>query len=249
MRISCLREDFVQYSSVAMRHRVLEASWARHLTPKELMRVERETDVERFAAGSVVCQEDAPARHWVGVLEGMVKVDTVLPDGRSTTFIGVSSGGWLGEGSLLKREPRPYEVVALRDSWIALMPAGTFDWLFENSLPFNHFLVHQLNARLGQFVAVVESYRVQTTTAQVAVCVAELFNPTLCSATSDVLQISQEEISRLCGLSRQVANRALHELEAAGLVRMHYGCIHVLDVEGLHSFGKGPPSGGGAAKP
>lgn len=222
-----------------MRRRLLEAVWAKHLTDKQLMRVERETSVVKFTAGTVVCQKGRPAQHWVGVLDGMVKVDTASPDGRSTTFIGVSSGGWLGEGSVLKRELRPYEVVTLRDSWIALMPMTTFDWLFETSLAFNHFLVRQLNARLGQFVAVVESSRMQSTTAQVALCLAELFNPTLCSATSDTLRISQEEIARLCGLSRQIANRALHELQAAGFVRMKYGTIHVLDVDRLHAFGRG----------
>jgi DNA-binding transcriptional regulator YhcF (GntR family) len=53
------------------------------------------------------------------------------------------------------------------------------------------------------------------------------------------LHISQEEIARLCGLSRQVANRALHELRGAGFVRMQYGSIRVLDVAGLHAFGRG----------
>jgi len=230
-------------SSIEMRDRLRGTPWAKGLTAEQLMRVEDETQVAKYAAGAVVCQEGVPAQHWIGVLDGMVKVDTVSPDGRSTTFIGVSSGGWLGEGSLLKREPRPYEVVTLRDSWIALMPMKTFDWLFETSLPFNHFLVRQLNARLGQFVAVVESCRMQSTTAQVAVCVAELFNPTLCSVTSDALRISQEEIARLCGLSRQIANRALHELQAAGFVRMQYGSIHVLDVNGLHAFGRGVEPG------
>jgi len=229
--------------SIAMRARLREAPWALSLDEKQLERVERETQLARYAAGAVVCPEGAPALHWVGVLDGMVKVDTVSEDGRGTTFIGVSSGGWLGEGSLIKHERRPYEVVALRDSWIALMPLETFEWLFETSLPFNHFLVRQLNARLGQFVAVVESYRIQNTTAQVAVCVADLFNPAFCSATSDVLRISQEEIARLCGLSRQVVNRALHELEAAGLVRMHYGSINVVDVQGLQACGRGVERG------
>jgi len=224
--------------AVVMRERLLQAPWAQSLTSEQLRRIERETLVASFPAGSVVCQEGVPAQHWVGVLDGMVKVDTVSPEGRSTTFIGVSSGGWLGEGSLLKREIRHYEVVALRDSWIALLPIETFDWLFESSLPFNHFLVRQLNARLGQFVAIVESCRIQTTTAQVAVCVADLLNPALCSANSDVLRISQEEIARLCGVSRQIANRALHELEGAGLVRMQYGTIHVLNVAKLHAFGR-----------
>ncbi|WP_354684276.1 Crp/Fnr family transcriptional regulator [Cupriavidus necator] len=226
-----------------MRDRLREAPWMQHLTPEQLARVERDTRVSCYPAGAVVCQQGAAALHWVGVLDGMVKVNTVAPDGRGTTFIGVSAGGWLGEGALLKRELRPYEVVTLRDSWIALVPAETFDWLFETSLGFNQFLVRQLNARLGQFVAVVESYRMQTTTAQVAICVAELFNPALCTATSEVLRISQEEIARLCGLSRQVVNRALHELEAGGLVRMQYGTIHVLDVSALHAFGRGMPDG------
>ncbi len=210
----------------------------------QLARVERETQVVQFVAGSVVCREGESAQHWVGVLDGMVKVDSVTPDGRSTTFIGVSSGGWLGEGSLLKREVRRYEVVTLRDSWIALMPLQTFDWLYETSLGFNHFLVHQLNARLGHFVALVQTGRVQTTTARVALCIAQLLDPALCSATSNVLHISQEEIARLCGLSRQIANRALHALQEAGLVRVHYGAIEVLNVNDLKDYGKaGRPSG------
>lgn len=226
-------------SSLEMRSHLREASWANHLTAEQLMRVEEETQVIKYAVGSVICQEGMPAQHWIGVLDGMVKVGTASPDGRSTTFAGVSSGGWLGEGSLLKRELRPYDVIALRDTWIALMPVQTFDWLFETSLPFNQFLVRQLNARLGQFIALVESCRMQSTTAQVAVCVAQLFNPALCSARFDALHLSQEEIARLCGLSRQIANRALHELQAAGFLRMRYGTIHVLDVEGLHAFGRG----------
>lgn len=226
-------------SAIAMRERLREAPWALDLSALQVERVLQDALVAKHATGAVICSEGAPAQHWIGVLEGMVKVDTAAADGRSTTFIGVSSGGWLGEGSLLKRERRPYEVVALRESWIALVPQETFRWLFETSLPFNHFLVHQLNARLGQFVAVVESRRIQSTTAQVAVGVAALFNPALCSAASHDLRLSHEEIARLCGLSRQIVGRALHELEQAGLVRLQYGTIHVLDVTGLKEFGRG----------
>ena len=223
-----------------------EAAWARQLTPEQLHRVERETREERFAADSVVCREGEPAEHWVGVIDGMVKVDTVTSDGRSTTFIGVSTGGWLGEGSLLKRESRPYEVVALTDSRIALMPLQTFEWLHQTSLPFNHFLIRQLNARLGQFVSLVEKIRMHSTVEQVAISLAELFNPALCPQPSKVVRISQEEIARLCGLSRAITNRALHQLQEAGLVKVQYGSIQVLDVQGLHAYATGqhraPPS-------
>jgi CRP/FNR family transcriptional regulator, cyclic AMP receptor protein len=222
-----------------MRLLLREAPWARELTPEQLDQVERETREHEFPAGAVVCRKGEPAEHWVGVVGGMVKVDTVSIDGRTTTFIGVSSGGWLGEGSLLKRERRPYEVVALRDSQIAFMPLKTFEWLYQTSLPFNHFLIRQLNTRLGQFVSLVETYRMQTTAKQVAISLAELCNPELSPQASDVLRISQEEIARLCGLSRAITNRALHELQAAGLVRINYGGIQVLDVPGLRAYAQG----------
>lgn len=221
-----------------MRDRIESAAWARDLTDQQLGRVLHETQVVHHAPGSIVCREGEPARHWLGILDGMVKVDTVSAEGRGTTFIGVSSGGWLGEGSLLKDELRPYEVVALRDSWIALVPQKTFHWLFETSLGFNQFLVRQLNARLGHFVSVVESCRIQSISAQVAVCIAGLFDPEFGAPASDVVQISHEELARLCGLSRQVAGRALHELEQAGVLRMQYGAIQVLDTEGLKRYGQ-----------
>ena len=36
--------------------------------------------------------------------------------GKATTFTGMTAGAWFGEGSVLKNEPRRYDVVALRDT-------------------------------------------------------------------------------------------------------------------------------------
>ena len=216
---------------------MLRASrWARDLSLEQLRRVERETQDRTYSAGSVLFHKNSVASHWIGVVDGMVKVDNVAADGRSTTFIGVPEGGWLGEGSLLKGERRPYEVVALRHCRVALMPKETFQWLLDTSLPFSRFLLDQLNARLGQFVALVESYRMHDVSSRMAFCLAELFNPQLCPQTRRVLQISQEEIGLLAGMSRQIAHRALHELEQSGLVRVRYGSVEVSDVERLRSY-------------
>ena len=65
---------------------------------------------------------------------------------------------------------------------------------------------------------------------------AELFNPELNPQPHRDIRFSQEEIGRLCGLSRQVASRALHRLEQEGLVNVRHGGIQVLDVAGLRRF-------------
>jgi DNA-binding GntR family transcriptional regulator len=50
------------------------------------------------------------------------------------------------------------------------------------------------------------------------------------------VQLSQEELGYLAGVSRQRVNQALQVLEKAGLVKVEYGRIRILDLEGLRGF-------------
>ena len=49
---------------------------------------------------------------------------------------------------------------------------------------------------------------------------------------SDV-QLSQEEVGYLTGVSRQRVNQALQMLEKGGLLRVEYGGVTILNLEGL----------------
>jgi CRP-like cAMP-binding protein len=91
-------------------------------------------------------------------------MSSVSAAGKSVTFTGVGPGGWFGEGSLLKGEPRKYDIVALRDTRMAWMPRSTFDWLLGSSIAFNRYLLLQLNERLGQFIGLVEYARCSSPT-------------------------------------------------------------------------------------
>jgi CRP-like cAMP-binding protein len=157
----------------------------------------------------------------------------VSADGRPTSFTGIPSGGWFGEGSLLKDEPRRYDIVALRDSTVAYVPRATFMALLDESVAFNRFLLVQLNERLGQFIGMVEHDRLLGPDARLARGLAGLFNPLLYPGIGPTLPISQEELGQLVGLSRQRVNRGLKVLEARGLLRIEYGAVTVLDLDGL----------------
>jgi CRP/FNR family transcriptional regulator, cyclic AMP receptor protein len=211
--------------------------WARVLTGDQLDRVEAELVVRCFPGGSVVARKGSPVDAWIGVLDGLVKISSVSAGGKAMTFAGVPAGGWFGEGSVLKDTHRQYDVVALRDSRIAFMPRATFMWLLDGSIGFNRFLLKQLNERLAQFIATVEFDRLLDPEARVARCLAQLFDPHLYPDTDARLQISQEEIGYLSGVSRQRVNQALQILERANLVRIEYGAVTVLDVPGLSAFG------------
>jgi len=210
--------------------------WASELTEKEMQRVLADVVELRFPGGAYVCRKGEAVDSWPGVVSGLVKIAIVSAAGKYVTFEGVAAGGWFGEGSLLKTEPRRYDAVALRDTRIASVPRATFDWLRANSIPFNHFLLNQLNARLAHFIAMVEVDRSLGPEARVARCLTSLFNPQLSPGTDRSLQISQEEIGHLSNLSRQRVNHALHVLEERGLLRVERVGITVTDLAGLSGF-------------
>jgi CRP-like cAMP-binding protein len=214
-----------------------QSLWARSLAPEQLRRVEGAIVERRVAAGGYVCRKGDPVDHWIGIVEGLVKMTNLSASGKLTTFTGLPAGAWFGEGSLLKDEPRRYDVIALRDSRAALMPRAVFSALLDQSIAFNRFLLLQLNERLGQFIAQIEFDRLLDVEARVARCLAAMFNPYLYPGTGLTLQISQEEIGYLSDLSRQRVNTALKALERAGLIKVAYGGIVVLDLPRLRSFG------------
>ena len=217
---------------------VIEGSiWARDLVAEQLARVRAETIERTIPAGAYACSRGEPVEHWVGVIDGLLKLSIGSPDGKMATLTGVPVGGWFGEGSLLRTEPRRYDAVALRDSRVALMPRATFYHLLDTSIGFNRFLLLQLNERLSQFIAMLEYERLLDPDARVARCLAWLFNSFLYPGIGQRLQVSQEEIGFLSGVSRQRVNQALHVLEATGLLRVEYGGVTVLDVEGLKVYG------------
>lgn len=212
------------------------SAWAQALSRNELELVESSLQERRVAAGGYVCRKGEAVEYWVGIAEGLGKMTGLSVGGKLTTLTGLPAGAWFGEGSLLKNEPRRYDVVAVRTSRVALMPRTTFNALLDRSIAFNRFLLHQLNERLGQFIGQVEYDRLLNVEARVARCLATMFNPYLYPATQRELEISQEEIGYLSDLSRQRVNLALKELESAGLIRVEYGRVVVLDLAGLRSF-------------
>ena len=193
--------------------------------------------VKHYEAGAVITRRGEPSAHWIGVHAGLIKLAVYNADGRGATFSGVPAGGWCGEGSVLKRELRRYDVVAVRAADIILVPTDLFHLLLAESLSFNAFVIRQLNERMGQFIATIQNQRLLAVDAQVAQAIAQLFHPMLYPRTSSVLELSQEEIGLLTGISRQRVNQALGHLAELKLISIAYQAIRVVDLDGLRRYG------------
>jgi CRP/FNR family cyclic AMP-dependent transcriptional regulator len=206
------------------------------LTPEEIERTRRGISEKSFAKGAYICHKGDKLDPWIGVISGLVRIGTISQKGKTVTIAGMRAGIWFGEGSVLKKEARQYDIVALRDVKLAMMGSATFFWLFENSVGFNRFLVKQFNERIGQFIALVEFDRSLDATGKVARNIAWLCNPVLVPRVDNQLDITQEEIGLISGVSRQAVNGALQLLEQKKLLRVGHGGITILDLEKLSRY-------------
>jgi len=199
---------------------------AQHRVAEDL----REVDV---AAGSALCHRGDLPLHWHGAIEGLLKWTVTSDNGRSVTLGGLSAGSWFGEGTLLRGAPRTADIIALRPSRVALLPLETFEWLHATQRAFDHYLLRQINERMHWFLGNFTAHHLLDTDSQVARALAGLFHPWLHPCTDPHLQVSQEEIANLSGVSRQRCNAALKVLQAQGILQIEYGGITVVDLAAL----------------
>lgn len=209
--------------------------WLPHLKPDERAYATRHLRVSEALAGELICRMGHPVTYWVGVIDGLVKMNIDTADGHTITLLGLTAGGWFGEGTAIKREVYRYNAQTLRKSRVAGLPVDTFHWLLDHSIGFNRFVMNQLNQRLGQFVSALEAGRLRPEQ-RVARSLSELINPALCPGAGSVLNITQQELAYLVGLSRQRVNEALTVLSQRQLVQVIYGGLRVLDPQGLREF-------------
>lgn len=181
--------------------------------------------------GEVVLKSDVQVEGWYAVLTGMVKLQSVAVKGRFSTFLCVASGNWFGEGSALNKERRRYDVVALRDSELLCLPVAEFHQLLATSLEFSQCLVKHLSVRVGQAMSLIESGRLRTPEQRVALSLSRQF-----WGRARRLNLSQEEIANLVGISRQSVNQALKSLSERQLVTLEFGRVDIPDDDALTRF-------------
>ncbi|HSV48217.1 MAG TPA: Crp/Fnr family transcriptional regulator [Ramlibacter sp.] len=202
--------------------------WFGSLAAEFQQRILDHVTTQQGSKGEVLLHAGGEVKGWHAVLSGLVTLQSQSAQGRRQGFLGISAGQWFGEGSVMKKEPRRYDAIALRDTELLCLPRALFEELRATSLPFNQYLADHLNMRLGQALTIIETMRLRTPEQRVAM----YLGPRLWRG-SRKLGLSQEELGVMAGLSRQTVNRVLNDLERRNLVALEFGRIAIRDEAGL----------------
>lgn len=219
--------------------RFLQAQpWFAELAPPAQERIAQAVCLRQGAKGDILLRAGDRVEGWYAVLSGLVKLQSRPVQGRRSAYLGIPGGEWFGEGAAMKCEARQYDVIALRETELLCLPLAEFQQLRASSLTFNQALAEQLNMRLGQAMAIIETMRLRTPEQRVAMYLGRhLWHG------PRKLSLSQEELGILAGLSRQTVNLVLQGLEQRGLVSLEFGRVSILDDEGLRALALGTEPG------
>lgn len=226
----------IKRSPKSLRSILEETTWFKALPGTLQEQVASNSYECHYCEGEVVARIGDVASAWIGVAEGLLKIITVHRTGRVVMLTGVPAGGWVGEGSVLKRVERQYDIVAMRNSRVIFLPGPIFRCLLDTSIEFNHIIIERLNERLAQFIKMVDIDRLNDPIARVARSIASLYNPVLYPDMSNFIQLSHSELGELIGMSRQSVGAALKTLEAEGLIAAVYGGVVVKELGLLSEY-------------
>ena len=209
--------------------------WLAGLEPGAHERARDALMVSEADPGDYLCRVGRPVTYGFGLIDGLLKMSNDDSRGPIMTFTGVAPGGWVGEGTALKREADRCNIQALRRSRVAGLPVDIFHWLLDHSIAFNRFVMNQLND--GPVHSRRGIDRISDPDVRVARSLANLFHPGLFPGVGQVLRITQQELAYLVGLSRQRVNLALAHWERAGAIQVEYSGLRVLDLQALRRAG------------
>lgn len=199
----------------------------------------------RVPAGHVVFRKDDPGDGLYGVLAGRIVVTVESATGKELILNMFGPGEFFGEIALLDGKGRTATAVTREAS----------ELLFLNRAVFQPFLVQRPEAtlriiallcgRLRRTTDLVEDSAflgVATRLAkQLAVLMDRYGRPAMhpaggADAAGATLHISQEELARTLGVTREIVSRQLAIWREAGIVELGRGRLTVLDPEALHGI-------------
>jgi CRP/FNR family transcriptional regulator, cyclic AMP receptor protein len=221
--------------------------------------------VRTYTKGQLLSIEGSPPKGLFAVLEGQVHVVATLASGDEALVHVGEPGIWLGEFGVLTGAKTIATFIAQSKVRALFFPATQFDLIVdEEPRYYRHFanLVYERYAALLRAFVEVQEVTPDVRLRRRLSVMAQLQQSDRATAGPISLGVTQAELSRMIGVSRQTLNTLLGSLQQQGLIELGFRRITVLDPNRLGELTevseaelrtaaagpRGPRSGGDAGR-
>jgi len=190
-----------------------------------------------YEQDAIVFSQGDPGDSLYGVVTGRVRISASTREGKEMFLNIMEPGDTFGEIALLDGNPRTATATATAACELMIIPRGQFLALLQREPTVAIHLLQLLCQRIRWTSGQAEDSALLTVPARLARRLLTLARQHGHPSPKGVqLVISQEEMGRFLGISRQAVNQYLQEWRAKGWVDVGRGKVTVLDEKGLEAL-------------
>ncbi|QIG79380.1 Crp/Fnr family transcriptional regulator [Stakelama tenebrarum] len=192
--------------------------------------------VRKYRSGQIIYMQGDTGAEMYRLLSGSVNFTVNRPDGRELVFALFQPGDCFGDSSLVDDDVRPQTVEALTDLEVEVVGRADFNRLRAAHRSFDDALLRSVTRQLRLVCAFYEDANMNPLSVRVAgriVSAALSFGAQHSDGLRLTIPLSQTELAAMAGASRQSVNKVLQAFQAEALLRVEYGGLLILDLEGL----------------
>jgi CRP/FNR family transcriptional regulator, cyclic AMP receptor protein len=168
------------------------------------------------------------------VLDGGIRVSGSSESGREALLTLLEPPTWFGEISIFDGAPRTHDAIAESEALVLHVPRAALDAILAAQPRYWRELGLLVTSKLRLAFIAMEDMALLPIAVRLArrlSLMAEGYGER--EHQRRTVEVSQEQLAQMLSTSRQTANQLLKDLEARGLIRLSYGTIEILDLDGL----------------
>ena len=208
-----------------------------HLTPEELDRLLAPARIERLDEGRVLFRKGDPGDRLYVVLAGRIAIGTTSEDGKEVVFNVLGRGEVFGEIALLDGKARTADATAMAESHLLVLERKDFMPFLESHPEVAARLIAVLCERVRWVSESYEDALFMDLPARLAkrlLRLAESYGepvegPTGAAAIRIEFPLSQQELAKMAGVSRESVNKLLRAWQNEGLIAHDQSHVTILD--------------------
>jgi CRP/FNR family transcriptional regulator, cyclic AMP receptor protein len=194
--------------------------------------------VRRLAPGERLFARGDPPGGLFATVDGLIRICSTTEEGKEVLLTIQEPPSWFGEIAVFDRQPRTHDAYAAGEAVVLHVPTKALDDLLAQQPAWWRDLGLLVTQKLRLAFLAMEDAATQPLPARLArrlVLMADGYGDWH-DRRLRALEVSQEQLASMLSTSRQTVNGALKDFEAKGLVRVAYGRIEVVDLDGLRAL-------------
>lgn len=211
-----------------------KGSWSRTwdglVSPELSQALFEASTLRKLVDGEMLYRRGDQSRELFGVSSGRLRLSITTADG-SESLVGLyGPGTWFGEVTCFDERPRPTDVHAVGQTEVRVVPADKLRAILDRNpiwyRDFARVLCNKLRLALAHIETTILPISVRVGLRVLDLAEAYRFG----DANSPIeITLSQEELARMLGVTRQSVNKELREFERRGWVKLGRGKLVLLE--------------------